>query len=97
MIQPPYWLIDKSVDLMRVTEHDKIRREFMEAFTAEEERLFPKPTARIGCTGWFGGCYGTGVDEADFLLFACVYVSDGLVCFVLRTHPIPSNGRGYCS
>lgn len=41
MIQPPYWLTDESVDRMCASEYDQIRREFMEAFTAEEERLFP--------------------------------------------------------
>lgn len=38
MLQPPYWLTNKAVDQIDSEEYDKIRTEFLDILTAEEER-----------------------------------------------------------
>ncbi|EER28632.1 hypothetical protein D8B26_001096 [Coccidioides posadasii str. Silveira] len=39
MVEPPYWLTNKSVDNMLLEEYDPLRKEFMAALVEEERRI----------------------------------------------------------
>lgn len=39
MVEPPYWLTNKGVDQIIAEEYDGVRMEFMDAMTAEENRI----------------------------------------------------------